>query len=62
MTELCGASHCTPAEGKTKFGSVGLLLPNLQCKVSSSIASLREITQHCLTSNMNHPHNSIKHI
>ncbi|RMX50070.1 hypothetical protein pdam_00002888 [Pocillopora damicornis] len=35
MTELCGASHCTPAEGKTKFGSVGLLLPNLQCKVIS---------------------------
>ena len=34
MTELSGASHCTPAEGKTKFGSVGLLLPNLQCKVS----------------------------
>lgn len=33
MTELCGASHCTPAEGKTKFGSVGLLMPNLHCKV-----------------------------
>ncbi|KAL9952230.1 hypothetical protein ACROYT_G039452 [Oculina patagonica] len=33
MTELSGASHCTPFEGKTKFGSVGLLLPNLECKV-----------------------------
>ena len=35
MTELSGASHCTPFEGKTKSGSVGLLLPNLECKVSA---------------------------
>ena len=33
MTEVAGASHVTPIEGKTKHGSVGLLLPNLECKV-----------------------------
>jgi len=34
MTELSGACHITPFEGETKSGSVGLLLPNLECKVS----------------------------
>ena len=36
MTEIAGASHVTPSpsKGKTKFGSVGLLLPNMRCKVS----------------------------
>ena len=33
MTEIAGASHATPSEGKIKYGSVGLLLPNLECKV-----------------------------
>ena len=36
MTEIAGASHATPfsTKGKTKFGSVGLLLSNMRCKVS----------------------------
>ena len=38
MTELSGASHCTPFEGETKSGSVGLLLSNLECKVSAPVS------------------------
>ena len=33
MTELGGASHSIPPDGKMIPGSVGVLLPNLQCKV-----------------------------
>lgn len=33
MTELGGASHIRPSEGKIKYGSVGRLLPNMECKV-----------------------------
>ena len=38
MTELSGACHCTPFAGDTKSGSVGLLLPNLECKVSAPVS------------------------
>ncbi|KAJ7379777.1 hypothetical protein OS493_012523 [Desmophyllum pertusum] len=33
LTETSAATHCTPFEGETKSGSVGLLLPNMECKV-----------------------------
>ena len=32
MTEITGMSHMTPSVGP-KHGSVGVLLPNLECKV-----------------------------
>ena len=32
MTELSSASHATPLDN-IKYGSVGILLPNLECKV-----------------------------
>ena len=38
MTELSGGSHCTPFEGETKSGTVGLLLSNLECKVSAPVS------------------------
>lgn len=34
MTELCCLSHYTDPDIKIKPGSVGVLLPNLECKVS----------------------------
>ena len=34
MTELSGASHVPgPPDGKDILGSIGVLLPNLECKV-----------------------------
>lgn len=33
MTELCCLSHYTDPDIKIKPGSVGVLLPNLECKV-----------------------------
>ncbi|XP_078349218.1 uncharacterized protein LOC144634193 [Oculina patagonica] len=33
MTELCGASHNIAPDRKMKPGSVGVLLPNLECKI-----------------------------
>jgi len=33
MTELSPVSHATPCD-QVKYGSVGVLLPNLECKVS----------------------------
>ena len=33
MTELSGASHNIAPDGKIVPGSVGVLLPNLECKV-----------------------------
>ena len=32
MTEITGLSHVTPSVD-TKHGSVGVVLPNLECKV-----------------------------
>ena len=40
MTEVAGASHVIPTEGKAKHGSVGLLVPNLECKVSYDLSNL----------------------
>ena len=34
MTEMTVASHLHDVTGKIKIGSVGILLPNLECKVS----------------------------
>ena len=34
MTELCGASHNLAPDRRIKPGSVGVLMPNLECKVS----------------------------
>ena len=34
MTEMTVASHLQDVADKRKIGSVGLLLPNLECKVS----------------------------
>ena len=35
MTEITGMSHMTPSDDP-KHGSVGVLLPNLECKVQWS--------------------------
>ena len=37
MTELSPVCHVTPFD-KIKYGSVGVLLPNLECKVSTTRA------------------------
>lgn len=41
MTELCGASHNIAPDRKTKSGSVGVLLPNLECKVSNRCLTIK---------------------
>ena len=37
MTELSPVSHATPCDDNIKYGSIGILLPNLECKVSNTI-------------------------
>ena len=48
MTELSGACHCTPFAGDTKSGSVGLLLPNLECKVSAPVSVVCPPEKECI--------------
>ena len=37
MTELSPVSHATPCDDNIKYGSIGILLSNLECKVSNAI-------------------------
>ena len=46
MTELSPVCHMTPFENN-KHGSVGLLLPNLRCKVRVEIHMNKEIPLRC---------------
>ena len=43
MTELSPVSHVSPCDDSIKHGSVRLLLPNLECKVSVYIARITDL-------------------
>ena len=43
MTELSPVSHVSPCDDSIKHGSIGLLLPNLECKVSVYIARITDL-------------------
>ena len=43
MTELSPVSHVSPCDDSIKHGSIGLLLPNLECKVSVYNARITDL-------------------
>ena len=43
MTELSPVSHVSPCDDNIKHGSIGLLLPNLECKVSLYIVRISDL-------------------
>ena len=47
MTELSPVSHVSPCDDNIKHGSIGLLLPNLECKVSVYIVRISDLLIYC---------------